>query len=314
MNTVYPYLLALNAAEGVLQIGIARLEQEPVLPLMRASSMVTLSSSVSVAGLEPSSNPATGLLPPCGTWVTLHTSAWYAPSQGAEMLTPALQDACARLRILPRHITHIACVHGPGSFTGLRLVLGTAAGISRSTGAGMASVGYLPLLAMKAVQSVSMCEDFSDHIFWVLTHARRGLVHMQGFTTPGTGQFPPTVLPMSDILVLSLENACARIRESGCKAFLSGSGISRNEAFWQEQLPSLPPSRLMPVSFDQPCMDIFLAVAATLSYEQNDISPLYVRPCDAEENLTGIATSLGLVPQEAQAALQRLTGAIQVFS
>ena len=46
---------------------------------------------------------------------------WSAPSKGTELLTPALADAFQRLGIMPSDISRIACVAGPGSFTGLRL-------------------------------------------------------------------------------------------------------------------------------------------------------------------------------------------------
>ena len=45
---------------------------------------------------------------------------WSAPSKGTELLTPALADAFQRLGIMPSDISRIACVAGPGGFTGLR--------------------------------------------------------------------------------------------------------------------------------------------------------------------------------------------------
>ena len=81
-----PHLLVLNAAEGLLQFIIAREEPEK---------------------------------PP----VPLCCEARHAPSQGAELLIPALQSCLRRLKLHPDVIRRIACVRGPGSFTGLRLVL-----------------------------------------------------------------------------------------------------------------------------------------------------------------------------------------------
>lgn len=56
---------------------------------------------------------------------------WSAPSKGTELLTPALADAFQRLGIMPSDISRIACVAGPGSFTGLRLALTTTAAFRR---------------------------------------------------------------------------------------------------------------------------------------------------------------------------------------
>ena len=72
---------------------------------------------------------------------------WSAPSKGTELLTPALADAFQRLGIMPSDISRIACVAGPGSFTGLRLALTTAAAFRRATGAAVAPLNALQALA-----------------------------------------------------------------------------------------------------------------------------------------------------------------------
>ena len=72
---------------------------------------------------------------------------WSAPSKGTELLTPALADAFQRLGIMPSDISRIACVAGPGSFTGLRLALTTAAAFRRATGAAVAPLNALQVLA-----------------------------------------------------------------------------------------------------------------------------------------------------------------------
>ncbi|RXF77984.1 tRNA (adenosine(37)-N6)-threonylcarbamoyltransferase complex dimerization subunit type 1 TsaB, partial [Desulfovibrio sp. DS-1] len=78
---------------------------------------------------------------------TLFAQEWHVPSQGTELLAPALADAFARMRLSLADVRRIACVQGPGSFTGLRLVLSTAAGMARALGAEQAGLSYTQLLA-----------------------------------------------------------------------------------------------------------------------------------------------------------------------
>ena len=178
-----PCLLALNAAEGLLQIVIARWE-------------------------------------PDGVWTRLCAQSWHAPSQGAELLAPALADAFARLHITPRDIGRTAAVRGPGSFTGLRLVLATASGLARATDALCAGLDYLPLLAINALHAAvprQQKEPFDASIgqktylalppqrLWVLTHARRNLIHAQEFEGER---------PLSGIYVCTPEEAAGHIARS----------------------------------------------------------------------------------------------------
>ncbi|MBG3877801.1 tRNA (adenosine(37)-N6)-threonylcarbamoyltransferase complex dimerization subunit type 1 TsaB, partial [Desulfovibrio oxamicus] len=78
---------------------------------------------------------------------TLFAQEWHVPSQGTELLAPALADAFERMRLSLADVRRIACVQGPGSFTGLRLVLSTAAGMARALGAEQAGLSYTQLLA-----------------------------------------------------------------------------------------------------------------------------------------------------------------------
>lgn len=309
------HCLCLNAAEGLLHLIIARQEAGgPTAFTLRCSQ------------------------------------AWHAPSQGAELLAPALADALARLDLVPGDIRRIACVRGPGGFTGLRLALATAAGLARATGAEQAGIDYLPLLAYSACRRLGgfaethggkwekrpdAREERRERPVWVLTHARRNLIHMQGFSLPASrdwrGAEPfsaPT--PLTDILVCPPREAALLVRarwEEGQdgpgRPVLLGSGLSRNHeaiaaalAVGAEDAQRLPedggraPERmplLLPPDFDHPLPEALLELAANTAHTSGDIEPLYVRPADAEENLERIALSLGLDPDKARAKLAALT-------
>lgn len=257
-------LLLLNAAEGVLQLGLA-----------------------------------TG-----GRVVAWRECA--AASQGAEKLIPTLAEMLAAEGYNREQIGRIACVRGPGSFTGIRLALATAFGLARAisgadgSGALLAGVDYLPLLALSALlredENVLTLEKSAS--LWVLTHARRGQVNLQSFSASGEALVTPETLSILD--------AIPRLKNFSPGALvLLGSGLSRN---LDELSRALPAARLLPENYNRPLPEAFLRLAEKSAYSQSPVEPLYLRPCDAEENLPGIAAGLGLDPEEAAIALARLQG------
>lgn len=303
----FPHLLVLNAAESLLQLIIARREKEG----------------------EGQDGPP--------QYTMLTAQAWHAPGQGAELLAPALNDALRRLRISAGDIARIACVRGPGSFTGLRLATASAAGLARATGALQAGIEYLPLLAASALARLGglSAGDRRGPLLWVVTHARKQLVHMQGFMPVRDVQAPPdtarshTLLPFSRIMVctpqeaaqavLAGQTARTRAGEEPARPLLLGSGLSRNRAAFTEILTAPEaqdrhgdtaacPPRLLPADFDHPTPETLLHLAALQAYTCEDVPPLYVRPSDAEENLERIALALHLDPVRAREKLAELTG------
>ena len=265
---------------------------------------------------------------------TVFAQEWHVPSQGTELLAPALADAFARMRLSLRDVRRIACVQGPGSFTGLRLVLSTAAGMARALGAEQAGLSYTQLLACGPLLP-------RGAVLWVLTHARRGLVHMQAFRTPGetvevaglsgdTAQPSPLPAPLTPVEAATLNAAVARMvaaqfdedaatagttaapsEEHGSgRVFLMGSGATRNQAALAPALATLlPEARFVPARFDHPAPALLLPLAAAAAYGPDDVQPLYVRPCDAEENLPAMAAARGMDPEQARRELARLTTA-----
>lgn len=283
---------------------------------------------------------------------TVFAQEWHVPSQGTELLAPALADAFARMRLSLRDVRRIACVQGPGSFTGLRLVLSTAAGMARALGARQAGLSYTQLLACGPLLP-------RGAVLWVLTHARRGLVHMQAFRMPGetvdvaavsndAAQPSPLPAPLPEPLTpveaatldaavarmvaarfddeplvagtaaapFANDAAVARMAATPCEengsgmVFLLGSGATRNRAALAPALAALlPEARFVPARFDHPAPALLLPLAAAATYGPDDVQPLYVRPCDAEENLPAMAAARGMDPEQARRELARLTTA-----
>ena len=68
---------------------------------------------------------------------------WFQPAQATETLAWALDGICHRLDMAPASFRRIACVTGPGSFTGIRLVLSTAAALRRAGRAMLGPLDYM---------------------------------------------------------------------------------------------------------------------------------------------------------------------------
>ena len=87
-------------------------------------------------GLELILNAAEGVLQIAVTdnERLLCAQEWRRAERATEILAPALRDICAALDVRLTDFRRIACVRGPGSFTGIRLVLTTAAALRRKIG------------------------------------------------------------------------------------------------------------------------------------------------------------------------------------
>ena len=317
--------LVLNAAEGRLQLVIGRLAGQGSRRDLQAPGGLKLCGE---AG---------------GELEILAAQDWMAVSQGAELLTPALQQALGNLRLAPEHIGRIAVVNGPGSFTGLRLACVSAAALARGCRALQAPLEYLPLLASgiweAGLANFLPQEEGSPLTAWVITYARRGLVYLQGFSlaagpgfpappaAPGTpglaGESPlpgqaakqpgSAALPVkiSDLQVLEPEAAADFLRLQHEKIhglhLLLGSGLTKNrELLENSPAAACPRLRFLPASFDLPTPAMLLRQAHGLEYSEADVAPLYVRTSDAEENLPQIAAKLGLDPEYALRRLEDL--------
>ncbi len=216
----------------------------------------------------------------------------HAPSQGAELLTPLVADGLRRLGFVPKDIGLVACVVGPGSFTGLRLALTTAAGLRRAVGARTAEINYLQALA------AGLCESPGTRAR-VLTHARQGLVHAQDFLLTET-----LPVPLNEPISVSPDQAA---RMDDVPSLVLGSGLDRNRAFFETAFtPAAKRPRLLAPRWSTPVPAALLELALAAEVRDEDLVPLYVRPCDAEDNLDALAARRGQSGAEARAELHRI--------
>jgi tRNA threonylcarbamoyl adenosine modification protein YeaZ len=251
-------------------------------------------------------NAAEGLLQ-VGLAIRNEMVAWRecdAAGQGADKLIPTLASLLDETGLDRAQINRIACVRGPGSFTGIRLALTTAFGLSRAIigpngqSPCLAGLDYLPLLAASALLNPTNLPD-KPVALWVLTHARRGQVNIQGFMANGMALDEPETMDLGEAATHIKHHAKTR---PGPVAVL-GSGLARNR---DDLVTALPETLFLPETYNHPSPSTMLRLAEQAAYSLEPIVPLYLRPCDAEENLPGIAAGLGLDPKEASLALKRL--------
>lgn len=228
--------------------------------------------------------------------------AYVVPRGATDILAPIIQESCHLLHMHSRDFRRIACVKGPGSFTGIRLVLATAAAMRRASKAQLAGLDYLQALATTAVLERGLL--YGSHV-WVLTHARRQLLHVQHYTSFGP-QIPAQAA--REVALLSPEEACAQIAKR--PGYLCGSGLGRYPDIFKEQQtgtgPAFAPEAILLPQLVTPSFAALCLLARHGDYAFADIEPNYVRPVDAVDNLGRLAARQGLTPEEAHQRLREL--------
>ncbi len=254
-------------------------DQSPILILNGAEEMIQI---VLGRGRRDEHGTPTGV-------ETLMFQEWAAPGRAMELLVPLLQEAFSKLSISPGELRGIACVRGPGRFTGLRITLSIALGLSRALHLPLGGMEYLPLLAAGAAP---LCQGE----IWALTHARRGQVYIQGFSAPD-------LTPLHDAEAMDVEDAAAAIQPRRDPVYLLGSAVERYpELFFDRPGECV----LLPSRFNRPAPEILLTCAVGLSFGESPVEPLYIRPSEAEENLSSISVAKGRDPEAAGRRLAEL--------
>jgi tRNA threonylcarbamoyladenosine biosynthesis protein TsaB len=215
--------------------------------------------------------------------------------RAAEMLAPLVAEVLAGAGIGVADLAGLACVRGPGSFTGIRVVLATALGLSLGAGVPMAGLEALPLLAATAARRAT-------GVLVVVTHARAGQVYVQSFLADDG------VAPLGPLEALRLDRAALRAAEAVAvgPVWFVGEGADRHREVFAAAAPT---AVFFGPAGHAPEPGVLLAAAAAAAYGLEPVTPLYLRPTDAEENLAELAAVRGLSPAEAAARLRQAVDA-----
>jgi tRNA threonylcarbamoyl adenosine modification protein YeaZ len=223
----------------------------------------------------------------------LAAQEWTVPGQAMRFLAPGVRQLLDGLGADARELTGIACVHGPGSFTGLRMSLALAEGLAAGTGASLAGIDHLALLALEAAQT-------APGAVLALAWSRRGQVYAQAF------QQDAALLPPSVVTLEAMPQFLAALPRP---LFVLGGGLRRNLPAFQELAAKDLGLRLLPALWDAPRPQALLTLGARAFHSgaggPGPLLPVYLRASDAEDNLVAIAAGRGLSEAEAQAILAR---------
>jgi len=212
---------------------------------------------------------------------------WRARGRILDCLAPAVENMLRLLGGVER-LAKVACVRGPGSFSGIRIALATAAGLLAGAGVPQAGLDHLEVLALSA-------PELSEGTLAILTHARRGLVYLRCFDLPGRA-------PLGPVRSLTAQAAAEALSLLPGPVHGLGSGLRRNaEVLLAQGSPILP----LPAEFDAPSPEALLQAAVLADYAMRPLDPHYVRPSDAEENLAQLAALRGLSEEEGRILIDK---------
>nr|WP_279343482.1 tRNA (adenosine(37)-N6)-threonylcarbamoyltransferase complex dimerization subunit type 1 TsaB [Fundidesulfovibrio terrae] len=226
------------------------------------------------------------------------SGAWDPDPSEAGSLGPGGRVQGPADRPFPVRLTGVACVCGPGSFTGLRLGLAFATGFSLARGLPMAGIDYLPLLAVSALADSRDTRGFDE--IHVLTHSRTARVYHQGFARTDGDALAP-LGPPRDLSTAEAREALAG-RAALARVVALGTGLRRN----QDAFADIPGVTLLPM--ENPTPEALARASQAATFDGPPVDALYLRGSDAEENLAMIAKGRGLTEEE---ALERMEKALK---
>ena len=185
-------------------------------------------------------------------------------------LLPMIDAALTASGLTLADMDRLACVVGPGSFTGVRLGVSTLKGLAHGSGKPCAAVNALEALAAGA-------GDF-DGVICPIQDARAGQVYGAAFRS---GAVRPERL-MADTPI-RLEDYAAQLRTLGERFLFVGDGMPVHRGRLAELLGESAVFARPSLAFLNPAVVAELA-AAVEAVDYLTLMPLYLRAPNAERN------------------------------
>jgi tRNA threonylcarbamoyladenosine biosynthesis protein TsaB len=184
-----------------------------------------------------------------------------------ESLTPGIRDLLARVGLAAKDLDRVVVDRGPGLYTGLRVGVATAIGLSLGASAELVSVTSLELLAHGAHRS-GVRGTFVSAV-----DGRRGELFVQTFSLENevSSQSEPAVTRPD-----TLRDVWVRRDEP---VTFGGDGVTRYETEFRELLRATLLDQRVPPPVEA------LGLGA-LRAPEHDVSPLYLREADAVANFS----------------------------
>jgi tRNA threonylcarbamoyladenosine biosynthesis protein TsaB len=183
----------------------------------------------------------------------------------AERLPPMIEDVVAQAPFALSDLNGIVVTVGPGTFTGQRVGIAAARALSLASGAPVASLSSLAVMAYTA--AAESPSEVAGKVLAVAVDARRGEIYFQSFAGPDLTPLLEPQLTTPASVALSLEGQLVFAVGSG--AGMLAEAARANSGSITAGLDSLEP-------------DVRFVPSAAIVLGAELPHPLYLRPPDAK--------------------------------
>lgn len=187
----------------------------------------------------------------------------------AERLVPIIDELMRGIGIAPAGLDLIAVANGPGTFTGLRVAVAAAEGLSLATGLPLAAASSL------AVMAARLGESWPSHAIVAAADARRGQCYAQIFEGHALRPLTDPMLAAADDVVRALPRGKPLVAIGSAAEGIAAQAAELGLAI------ETGPLIVHPDAADLALMAPFLPRSASAR-------PLYLRAPDAKPQAGGI--------------------------